>query len=130
MAKQRFGNIWLAKSGFGGTEYLLPALVSEGRKRGLSLNRMAELTTLNPARRFGLPSKGDIAPGPMPTSCWSTRTAASWSAPRLGIHAGLHALRRHRADRHGHSTFLRGRLIYDDGKVIGAPSGKYLKRPC
>ncbi len=27
-------NIWLAKSGFGGTEYLLPALVSEGRKRG------------------------------------------------------------------------------------------------
>ena len=29
-AKSAFGNIWLAKSGFGGTEYLLPALVSEG----------------------------------------------------------------------------------------------------
>ena len=41
-------NIWLAKSGFGGTEYLLSALVSEGRKRGLSLNKMAELTSLNP----------------------------------------------------------------------------------
>ena len=29
-ARSAFGNIWLAKSGFGGTEYLLPALVSEG----------------------------------------------------------------------------------------------------
>jgi allantoinase len=28
------------------------------------------------------------------------------------------------------STYLRGRLIYDDGKIIGSPSGKYLKRPC
>ena len=36
-------DIWLAKSGFGGTEYLLSALVSEGSKRGLSLNKMAEL---------------------------------------------------------------------------------------
>ena len=56
-------NIWLAKSGFGGTEYLLSALVSEGRKRGLSLNKMAELTSLNPARRYGLRSKGDIEVG-------------------------------------------------------------------
>src|SRR6185436_10878717 len=32
VAKKYFGNIWLAKSGFGGTEYLLPALVSEGSK--------------------------------------------------------------------------------------------------
>ena len=30
------GNMWLGKSGFGGTEYLLAGLVSEGRKRGLT----------------------------------------------------------------------------------------------
>src|ERR1041384_2838186 len=53
-AKNALGNIWLAKSGFGGTEYLLPALVSEGSKRGLSYKRIAALTSLNPARRFGL----------------------------------------------------------------------------
>ncbi|MEK6245312.1 MAG: dihydroorotase family protein, partial [Pseudomonadota bacterium] len=63
VAKKYFGNIWLAKSGFGGTEYLLPALVSEGSKRGLSYNHMARLTSWNPARRFGLNSKGDIAEG-------------------------------------------------------------------
>jgi len=29
----------------------------------------------------------------------------------------------------GKSTFLRGNLIYDQGKVIGSPGGQYLKRP-
>src|SRR2546421_3681743 len=62
-AKHALGNIWLAKSGFGGTEYLLPALVSEGTKRGLSPNRIAELISWNPAQRFGLNSKGDVAEG-------------------------------------------------------------------
>ena len=56
-------NIWLAKSGFGGTEYLLSGVLSEGSKRGMSYNHMAELLSWKPAQRFGLPSKGDIAPG-------------------------------------------------------------------
>src|SRR3954467_1910781 len=63
VAKKYFGNIWMAKSGFGGTEYLLPALVSEGSRRGLSYNQISRLTSFNPARRFGLNSKGDIAEG-------------------------------------------------------------------
>ena len=57
------GNIWVSKSGFGGTEYLLSGLHSEGLKRGLSLNRMAELVCKNPAERYGLLNKGDIALG-------------------------------------------------------------------
>ncbi len=31
-------NIWLAKAGFGGTEYLLSGVLSEGSKRGMSYN--------------------------------------------------------------------------------------------
>ena len=53
----------MAKSGFGGTEYLLPALVSEGTRRGMSYNHMARVTSWNPAQRFGLNRKGDIAEG-------------------------------------------------------------------
>jgi len=34
-----------------------------GSKRGMSYNHMAELLSWKPAQRFGLPSKGDIAPG-------------------------------------------------------------------
>jgi dihydroorotase-like cyclic amidohydrolase len=56
-------NIWLAKSGFGGTEYLLSGVFSEGSKRGMSYNHMAKLLSWNPSRRFGLLEKGDIAIG-------------------------------------------------------------------
>jgi allantoinase len=63
IAAERPDDIWLARAGFGGTEYLLPALVSEGARRGLPYHRIAELTSSNPARRFGLHAKGDIAVG-------------------------------------------------------------------
>jgi allantoinase len=129
-AKHALGNIWLAKSGFGGTEYLLAALVSEGVKRGLSLNRIAALTSGNPAKRFGLNAKGDIAPGldadlalVDPRHTWTIRAQDSESTqgytPFEGIELGCKVK----------ATFLRGGLIYDNGKVIGPPRGRYLHRP-
>jgi len=74
------GDIWLAKSGFGGTEYLLAGVFSEGSRRGLPYHRMAELIALNPARRYGLLDKGDVGSATTPTlRCW-IRSAASWYA--------------------------------------------------
>ncbi len=130
VAKKAFGNIWLAKSGFGGTEYLLPALVSEGTRRGLSLNRIAALTSANPAKRFGLNSKGDIAPGldadlalVDPHDTWTIRARDSESTqgytPFEGIELGCKVK----------ATFLRGGLICENGKVVGKPRGRYLHRP-
>jgi allantoinase len=129
-AKHALGNIWLAKSGFGGTEYLLPALVSEGTKRGLSLNRIAELLSYNPAKRFGLNSKGDIAPGldadlalVDPRETWAIRARDSHSTqgytPFEGIELGCKVK----------ATFLRGGLVYENGNIAGAPRGRYLSRP-
>jgi allantoinase len=130
VAKKYFGNIWMAKSGFGGTEYLLPALVSEGMKRGLSLNRIAALLSLNPAKRFGLNSKGDIAEGldadlalVDPRSTWTIRAKDSESTqgytPFEGIELGAKVK----------ATFLRGSLVCENGNIVGKPKGKYLKRP-
>ena len=73
--------IWLAKSGFGGTEYLLSGVGSEGSKRGMSYNHMAELLSWKPAQRFGLLNKGDISPGLDADMFSSTCTTASWFAP-------------------------------------------------
>ena len=129
-AKKTFGNIWLAKSGFGGTEYLLPALVSEGTKRGLSLNRIAELTSFNPARRFGLNSKGDIAEGldadlalVDPAESWTIRAPDSESTQGYTPFEGVELAARVKA------TFLRGNLICENGEVLGKPQGQYLRRP-
>jgi allantoinase len=130
VAKRYLGNIWLAKSGFGGTEYLLSSLVSEGTKRGMSYNHMARLTSFNPARRFGLNSKGDIAEGldadlalVDPRETWTIRAKDSESAQGYTPFEGLELGARVKA------TFLRGRPVYDKGKVVGAARGRYLHRP-
>ena len=60
---QQPDNIFLAKSGFDGTEHLLSGLFTEGLKRGMSYNHMAELVCCNPAQRYGVLNKGDIALG-------------------------------------------------------------------
>ena len=124
-------DIWLAKSGFGGTEYLLSALVSEGQKRGLSYNRIAELTSYNPARRFGLSCKGDISEGldadialVDPDETWMIHSDESESqqgyTPFEGFELGARVK----------TTFLRGRRVYGNGEVIGEPAGRFLRRPC
>ena len=123
------GNVFLAKSGFGGTEYLLPALISEGTRRGMSLNRIAELSSYNPARRFGLNGKGDIAPGcdadlvlVDPGESWIVRAQESPSTQGYTPFEGIELSARVK------QTWLRGRLIYD-GNIVGEPAGKYLNRP-
>lgn len=124
------GNIWLAKSGFGGTEYMLSALITEGRKRGLTYNQMARLTSFSAAQRFGLPSKGDIAEGldadvvlVDPNDTWTVRAADSESQQGYTPFEGLEMTARVK------TTFLRGQRIYDNGEVLGKPAGKYLHRP-
>ena len=123
-------NIWLAKAGFGGTEYLLSGVLSEGSKRGMSYNRMAELLSWNPAQRFGLQSKGDIAPGydadialVDPRETFVVRAAESESGQGYTPFEGLELTGRVKA------TFLRGELVSRAGKIVGAPRGRYLRRP-
>jgi allantoinase len=130
-AKRYFGRqIWLAKSGFGGTEYLLPALVSEGTKRGMGFNHMARVTSWNPAQRYGLNAKGDIAPGfdadialVNPAHTWTIRAAESPSTQGYTPFEGLELSAR------VESTFLRGSKIYEGGQVLGRAQGRYLHRP-
>lgn len=123
-------NIWLAKSGFGGTEWLLSGVYSEGCKRGLSLNRMAELLSWNPAQRYGLLKKGDLSVGYDadialfdPSESFVVRGADSESAQGYTPFEGQELTGRVKA------TFLRGQLVYENGNIIGAPQGVYVNRP-
>lgn len=123
-------NIFLAKSGFGGTEYLLSGLVSEGSKRGMSYNHMAELVCWNPAKRYGLRSKGDIALGYDadvvlfdPQETFRVLAAESESAQGYTPFEGVELNGKVK------STFLRGQLIFHNDEIIGEASGQYLARP-
>lgn len=123
-------DVFLAKSGFGGAEYLLPGMVSEGTKRGLPLGEVARLTSWNPAQRFGLRTKGAVAVGfdadlalVDPNVTWTVRAADSESTQEYTPFEGFE-LTAAVTD-----TFLRGRHVLVAGKVIGEPGGRYLKRP-
>jgi allantoinase len=123
-------NVWLAKSGFGGTEYLLSGVLSEGGKRGMSYNHMAELLCWNPAQRYGLLQKGDIAVGydadlvlVDPHETFMVRAAESQSQQGYTPFEGQELTGRVK------STFLRGELIYQNDEIVGPPRGQYLHRP-
>lgn len=122
-------DVFAAKSGFGGAEYLVPGLVSEGRKRGLSHQRIAQLVAWNPARRYGMPGKGTIGVGFDADLClvenasWTVHAADSESTqeytPFEGFELGARVT----------DTWVRGQRVLDAGNVVGTPSGRYVHRP-
>jgi allantoinase len=123
-------DIWLAKAGFGGTEYLLSGVLSEGSKRGMSYNHMAELLSWKPAQRFGLLGKGDIAPGydadialVDPHESFRVHAAESESKQGYTPFEGLELTGRVK------TTFLRGIPIFHAGSITGPARGQYLRRP-
>ncbi|MCW5936097.1 MAG: dihydroorotase [Fimbriimonadaceae bacterium] len=50
-------------SGMPGVQTMLPVLLDSVHHGGLTLERLVAMTSFNPARLFGVPTKGQIAPG-------------------------------------------------------------------
>ncbi|MEM6529814.1 MAG: amidohydrolase family protein, partial [Chloroflexota bacterium] len=130
VAQENADDIWLAKSGFGGTEYLLSGVFSEGSKRGMSYNHMAELLCWNPAQRHGLLNKGDIAVGYDadlvlldPNETFTVRAAESESEQ------GYTPFEGHELTGQVKRTLLRGNTVYHNGSVVGDAKGQYIHRP-
>lgn len=133
-AESKFGDpaddVFLAKSGFGGTEYLIPGMVTEAMRRDVSLKTVAALTATNPARRYGLERKGEIAVGfdadlaLVDTSAnWTVRAEDSQSTQEYTPFEGFPMTAR--VER----TLLRGMTVYDSSGPVGEPRGQYLRRP-
>ncbi|MGH7080879.1 MAG: dihydroorotase [Acetobacteraceae bacterium] len=133
-AEMKFGvprdDVFVARSGFGGTEYLLAGMITEGTRRGLSHRKIAQLLCQRPAERFGLCSKGNIALGydgdlalVDDDAHWIVRAADSASTQEYTPFEGFKMTARVT------DTFLRGRHIMHRGQVLGAPGGQYLRRP-
>lgn len=124
--------IWTGASGFPGVATILPVMLSEGVNAGrLSLERMVEVTSTNPAKLFGLyPRKGSIAVGSDadlvlidPNLTRTVSHAELYSRSDFSIYddwrlTGWPVL-----------TMVRGRVVMTDGKVVGPMGhGQYLRR--
>jgi dihydropyrimidinase/allantoinase len=125
------GELWSALPGFGGTALMYPFMLTEGPRRGLSLERIVELVATSPARAYGLASrKGSITVGsdadlaivamdrtyPVTTE---RLLSAQDHTPFEGMELAGWPVR----------TILRGETVFADGEAVGEPRGSYLKRP-
>lgn len=123
-------NVFVAKSGFGGAEYLLAGLVSESKTRKLSYQKIAQLASWNTAQRYGLNNKGAIAIGydadialVDPNISYVIKSEDSLSAQEYTPFEGFELSAKVT------DTWLRGSRIFGDGNVIGKPLGRYQSRP-
>jgi allantoinase len=126
----KFGNpkedVFLAKSGFGGAEYLLPGIITEGLQRGLTRPDIAKLTSFTPAQRYGLKKKGSLAVGFEADIAlvdesvnYTVRAADSESTQEYTPFEGF-TLTAKVTD-----TFVRGNHVLENGKIVGNAIGKY-----
>jgi dihydropyrimidinase/allantoinase len=132
MEENKKGDTWTALPGFGGSALLYPVLLSEGvHKRGLPLERVVDLISATPARRFGLyPKKGAIAVG----------SDADFAIIDLNKEQAVTVANAHSAQDHNPfagkvlkgwpvETVLRGHLAFKDGSAVGERRGAFIARP-
>ena len=129
--ERKRGAIWDAQLGFPGVGTILPVLLSEGVNRGrLSLARLAEVTSTNAARIFGLHGKGALLPG----------YDADFTVVDLGLERTVDAALLGSASDfsiyEGRTlrgwpvlTACRGQVVARDGELVGAEGhGRFIRR--
>lgn len=125
-------DIWQAWGGVAGIQATLPVLMTEGvHARGLSFERVADLTATAPAQAFGFyPRKGAIAVG-ADADFALVDPAAEWTLEadeletRSGVSAYLGRKFRGRVIR----TIVRGKTVFVDGEVVGKTGWGGFVRP-
>lgn len=124
--------LWKASQGFPGTATILPVLLDQGyHKRGLSLQRIAQVLTSRPADIFGLaPRKGRIAVGAdADLAIVDIEKSRVVRAEELGSYSDYSLYDGWELKGWPVRTILRGETIMHDGKISGRPGfGQYLGR--
>lgn len=122
-------NIWTVRGGAPGSSSILPVLLSQGyHKRGMSLERVVEVSSTNAAKLLGLyPRKGAIAAGSDADLVLVELEKEVRLRPNLlkldwVLHDGW--------DFKGWPvmTMVRGQVVMEDGEIVAQPgAGRYVR---
>lgn len=133
-AEKRAGREDFRKSpgGVQGTENIIPILFSEGVRKGrISMHRLVEVTSLNPAKLFGLyPRKGVIIPG-ADADLTIIDPDREVVLGRETLHSQLdHSIYEGmRVRGYPVYTVSRGEVVFEEGEALTRPGrGRFLKR--
>ena len=122
-----FFGVW---GGIAGCQTTLGLLIEEGRnRRGISLSRLADLTSWAPAARFGLAQKGRLEPG-------GDADLALVDLAKTTVLCGNDLRYRHRISPYigrplsgaVRRTIVRGRTVFAEGQPVASAAGQFVKR--
>jgi dihydropyrimidinase len=108
-----------------------PIFLTEGTRRGISLDTLLPKITLNPAKIFGLaPAKGFLRPGSdADVVIVDPEKEIQIHAESLGSHADYTPYEGRLVKFIPIHTILRGNVMVEEGLFIGEPGkGTYIKR--
>jgi dihydropyrimidinase/allantoinase len=127
--RHKEGELWAALPGFGGSALIYPYLLTEGVRRGLSVERVVALVAANPARAYGLAGrKGAIAVGLDADLAVVDMDTVKTVTPELLCSAQEYTpFEGMELTGWPEVTLLRGRVAYRDGAAVGEPDGVYLR---
>lgn len=131
-AQKTDGSIWDVHFGLPGVETTLSLLLHAALEGRLSLERVVELVSEAPARRYGLfPRKGSLTPGAdadlVLVDLAAERTLED---SQIVSKAGWTPYAGRRLKGRLRQTFSRGRLVAEDGRALGEPGqGRFLPGP-
>jgi allantoinase len=125
-------DIWEAWGGITGNQTMLPVMLTEGvHRRGLSLTSLVRMTSLNPARLYGLyPAKGHLWPS-ADADLVVVDAEREWKLSLDSLFS-----KHQQSPFEGRAfkgvverTFVRGQTVYLEGEIVGQPGyGQLVRR--
>jgi len=128
--KIKEGDLWTSLAGFGGTELMFPLLLTDGhRKRGISLQKIAEITSYYPAVYHELyPKKGTIAIGSdADLVLVDLKKEGTIDSEKLHNKNRLTPYHGRRVKGMPRYTIVRGQVVMAEGEVKGPPVGEWIR---
>ena len=117
-------------NGCAGVENLYPYMLSAATQGKISYSRAVELCATNPARIFGCEQKGSITIGKdADLVLYDPKKEMQISVSNMHSDYDHTIWEGKRMQGYPVATYLRGKLIYQDGTFVGEPGyGEYIKR--